>query len=143
MSKQFYFVFVAVAISLGSCEPQFGPITGSILKPAINFINGLAGGDNGNQNESPQSSYVLIEPNYNSQNYQQQSNYQPPANNYQTNYQPQSSNQISGSCQSFWSYQNDYENWGLLTIPNPDYRKNILKINLSLAAQLPSVRHFE
>lgn len=124
---------VGVTLNLGSSEPQFGSITGTILKPAINFINVLTGSD------SQQSNYQS-QPNYNS--YTQSTNYKPISNNYQSNsnnYQQPPSNQVSSSCQRFWAYQNDYESYGLLTIPNPDYVKNVLKIILSLAAQLPSV----
>ena len=50
---------------------------------------------------------------------------------------------ISGSsCENYWRIQRDFSfgSYGTLTIPNPDKSKNILKVTLSLAAQLPSVK---
>lgn len=83
----------------------------------------------------PQSDYFINDNNENQQtspNYQQNS-----FNNLQPQYQ---SSGDFGSCSNFWSYQNDqYGSYGLVTIPNPNYNKNVLKIILSLAAQLPSV----
>jgi hypothetical protein len=47
------------------------------------------------------------------------------------------------TCDHYWSYQNDFnEKWGLITIPDPFYNKSILRITLSLAARLSTVRFF-
>lgn len=53
-----------------------------------------------------------------------------------------SSNQLSvGFCSGVWSYGTDHEGntIGLLRVYNPSRIKNVLKLNLSLAATLPSV----
>lgn len=43
----------------------------------------------------------------------------------------------TSSCESYWSYQNNFnENWGQIVIPEPNYKKNVLRITLSLAARL-------
>lgn len=46
----------------------------------------------------------------------------------------------STSCSSYWSYRNDFETWGLISIPEPSYQKNVVQITLSLAARLTTVR---
>lgn len=55
-----------------------------------------------------------------------------------TNQYPTSS---SGSCDYFWSYQSDSsgETFGVISIPNPDYKKNLLRAMFSVASRLPSV----
>jgi hypothetical protein len=45
------------------------------------------------------------------------------------------------SCDSYWSYQNNFfEQWGQIKIPEPHYMKNVIRITLSLAARLNTVR---
>lgn len=63
--------------------------------------------------------------------YDDEPSYQQPAPSY-----PQ---QSSSACDSYWSLQSDYERYGVVTIPNPDRRKNVIRLTLTLAAQLPSV----
>ena len=51
----------------------------------------------------------------------------------------QNTNYISptSSCESYWSYQNNFnENWGQIVIPEPNYKKSVIRITLSLAARL-------
>lgn len=86
---------------------------------------------------------------------------QPHMNRYQSNpflnYRPENNdnventfiqNKLQGSmsppansaCLSYWSYQSDLnENFGLITIPEPHYQKSVIRVMLSIAAQLPSV----
>lgn len=127
-------VFLSVYLSVSlfvSGDPQLSNI---ILKPAENFFNALTGNyftesTNDGHNERPQSSNYRPSSNYNS-NYQVEANY-----HQQPNYPT-----VTGSCSTFWSYNIDgNEKWGLLTLPNPSYTKNSLKVTLSLAAQLQTV----
>ena len=45
------------------------------------------------------------------------------------------------SCDSYWRLQRDFSgsSFGMLTIPNPDRSRNVIKITLSLPAKLASV----
>jgi hypothetical protein len=45
----------------------------------------------------------------------------------------------SGSCESFWSLHQDYERYGLLKIPNPDQKKSVIRVQMTVGARLPSV----
>lgn len=48
--------------------------------------------------------------------------------------------QTLDSCDSYWSYQKDFdEKIGVITIPEPFYKKSFLRIQLSLAARLLTV----
>lgn len=85
--------------------------------------------------QQPQTNYL-----------QPQTNYVQPQNNFQqarTNYiQPQSSFQQSSSCNNFFSYRTDQnEKFAIVTLPNPNYVKNELKVQMTLAAQV-SVRKY-
>lgn len=73
---------------------------------------------------------------------QQRNYYQQPQTNFQQqNYQLQTNYQQSSSCSSFFSYQIDQnEKFGVVTLPNPNYLKNELKIYLTVGVQLTSVR---
>lgn len=119
---------IVLVVSLAQADPQFS----NILKPAYNFLNTLSGNDyqQGNQQQSPsyQTQYVQYQP----------------ESNYQSNYQPTSNYQTSSSaCGSYWSYRSDSNGqFGLVTIPDPSYVKNVIRISLSLAARLPSVCTF-
>lgn len=98
-------------------QSSFGGL-GSITQTANNFYNALTGNWNGNRG-SDQS-----EPEY-----------------YQTDYNYGYQGSSSTSCDAYWSYQNDYYGkFGFLSIPNPDYRKSVVKVVLSVAARLNSVR---
>lgn len=62
------------------------------------------------------------------------------------NQQNQNSDIVTGSdfqppsCDSYWHYENNYDGvYGIVTIPDPDYRKIDVRLTLSVAAQLPSV----
>lgn len=47
----------------------------------------------------------------------------------------------SGNCDQFWSYASDYNGqYGVIKITRPNYRSNKIRVALSVAAQLPSVR---
>lgn len=47
---------------------------------------------------------------------------------------------ISSSCEDYWSVLSDYyETYGLLTVPSPDFRTIVIRVILSVAAQLPTV----
>jgi hypothetical protein len=47
----------------------------------------------------------------------------------------------SQACQGIYFLQQDYSGYfGLITIANPDLARNVLKVELSLAAALPNVR---
>lgn len=49
--------------------------------------------------------------------------------------------QSTSACDDLWPFKQDNNNeiWGLIAIPFPDSQKNVLKLVLSVAAQLPSV----
>lgn len=155
------FTFVVlIQVTLSHADPQLG----SIFRPAVDLLSSLTGiteapsryrpedtlqtrptyyyhDDRPQQSSFPQSSYKPQQANYQPQ----PSSYKPPRSSYQpqqSNYQPQQSNSqvSSGTCNNFWSYQFDRENYGLITIPNPSYTKNELRIVLSLAARLQTVR---
>lgn len=50
------------------------------------------------------------------------------------------SNFVDGTCASYWSIESDSNGkYGIFSIPNPDRSQNILKIQLTLAAQVSSV----
>lgn len=151
-------IVVAAVISVAQGSPQLS----TIFRPAINFINTLSGNSNDYLNSEPnkgQSQYFEThsEPNkgqqqyyethethyapstnYQTQQYESPSNYQI-QHNYQT--QPQASYQSSGgSCDGIFSYRSDYGgNYGLLSINNPDYSRNNLRVEMTLAARLSSV----
>lgn len=58
---------------------------------------------------------------------------------YSTNNR-QTSNNILNSCEDYWSVLSDYnEIYGVLTIPSPDFRTIVIRVVLSLAAQLQTV----
>jgi len=70
-------------------------------------------------------------------NYQNQQFVRP--NNYQSN---QAFVPSAGQCSNYFSYNNENgETIGIVTIPNPDRVKGILKLALSVAARLSSVRN--
>lgn len=136
MDKKAFLIFILL-LNPSLSRSQLSDL---FIKPAVNFANLLTGNyfnKDGNNERQPQSQNNQIinyeQPNYQT-NHQPQSNYQP-----QQNYQPQPSYQ-SSMCDGLWSYQSDYTgNFGLLSIPNPSYEKNVLRITLSLAAKLSSV----
>lgn len=70
--------------------------------------------------------------------------YQTSINNRETFTQPQSFSSSSSSCNEYFSYQNDFNGqYGLVSIPVPSGSSQIhLKVKLSLAARLSSVRSF-
>lgn len=136
MDKKAILIFISL-LNLSLSQSQLRDI---FIKPAVNFANLLTGNyfnENGNAERQPQSQNDQIinyeRPNYQT-NHQPQKRYQP-----EQSYQPQPSYQ-SSLCDGLWSYQNDYNgNYGLLSIPNPSYEKNLVRITLSLAARLSSV----
>lgn len=62
-------------------------------------------------------------------------------NNQNSQNQPNTVNvSPKSSCESYWSYQNNFnENWGQIVIPEPNYKKSVIRITLSLAARLITV----
>lgn len=153
MQIQLQIVLGCLLTSLAPVVPQLESFSRNIFKPAINAFNVLTGRENtnnlanndqiGDSRQNQQSS------NLRSQN--QLPNYRTASNDYQTNsvnyrrqvYQPETnfrSYSSSSPCGQFFTYQNEYgEKTGLLSIPNPDRKKNVVLLNLSLAAQLSSV----
>lgn len=80
--------------------------------------------------------------NYRPNNYRP-STYQPTYYQSMTNqpaiYQPQLSSSTA-SCGTFWSINNDFDGqYGIITVPDPNYKKSVIRAVLSLAAQLPTV----
>lgn len=126
MIEKVKFVVIYLAISLAKSEAQLSNI---LFKPAYNVLNALSGNIENNNEFSQQTS-----------NYHQAPNYQS-IPNHGSNYQPQSNYQSSSTaCGGYWSYQNDYSGKsGLITIPNPSYTQNELKVSLTIPVQLNSV----
>lgn len=75
-------------------------------------------------------------------------NNQPSRNSFRPQYPQQTQHQqhnrspsSSGNCDQFWAYDSDYNGqYGLIRISRPDYRSSVLRIVLSVAVRLPSVR---
>lgn len=137
--------------SLTSVEPQLGSISRSILQPAINVFNVLTGHDATNNEDQTRNSRQGQKasndrsPNQLVNNQALIKDNQPSVSNYRRqNYFPEAIYRpglYSFSCSQYFSYQqNEFgEKSGLVTVPNPNPRKNVLVLNLSLAARLPSV----
>lgn len=72
----------------------------------------------------------------------------PSRNSFQPQYQQQPQFQqnrlqssSSGSCDQYWAYESDYNGqYGVIRISRPDYRSSVLRVVLSIALRLPSVR---
>lgn len=157
MFVQLITVIIIINATLAHAEPQLG----NIFKPAIDLFSTLTGESEEPTRYRPEDNFQSA-PTYYYHEYRpqrssyQQSSYQEPTyqqpryqqNNQQPSYQrlqPERSRYqevSSGSCSDYWSYQFDTENYGLLTIPNPNYSKNVLRIVLSLATQLQTVSLF-
>lgn len=152
MQIQFQIILGCILISLAPVEPQLLSFSRNIFKPAINAFNVLTGRDDTNNDQIGDSIQNQQSSNLRSQN--QLPNYRTASNDYPTNsvnyrrqvYQPETkfrSYSSSSPCGQFFTYQNEYgEKSGLLSIPNPDRKKNVVVLNLSLAAQLSSVSQF-
>lgn len=148
-----FLVISALTISLVLAKPQFGDfeIYESYPQNSVPNTNQYHQGHKNHniRNQDPNTIVNFI--NYDpqpQQSYQPQvqQNYQPQAQQshqlqaQQQIYQTQSLSSSSNSCNDYWSLQTEFnEKFGVITIPNPDYRKIVLKIILSVAAQLPSV----
>lgn len=128
MIEKVKFVVIYLAISFIKTDAQFG----NIFKPAYNVINALTGNAGSAENNNGFSQQNV--------NYHQAPNYQSIPNRG-SNYQPQNNYQSSSSaCGSYWSYINDHNGKsGLITITNPSYTQNELKVSLSIPVQLNSV----
>lgn len=163
------FLVICYVINLTKVELQ---LTNGILRPAFNVLNTLTGNyfnpDSNNRQSSSSgqlddrfsaNDYVSSE-NRNSQpvshniyfpsNKKIGSNQQTPDHQQLSNYrsisnrQTENNNQpATSACQGYWSYQNDYNGiTGLVTIPNPSYSQNVLRISLSIPVRLQlSVSH--
>lgn len=158
-----FLVISALSISLVLAKPQFGDfeVYESYPQNTVPNTQQYHQGHNhfNNRNQEPNTYVNFVSTNYDpkpQQSYQPQAqqSYQPQAQQSyqpqtQQSYQPQAQQQIyqtqsltssSSSCNDYWSLQTEFnEKFGVITIPNPDYRKIVLKIILSVAAQLPSV----
>lgn len=135
MDKVGLFIIYAAAISSVFSDPQFGGF--EIYE--VDFQNGVPHTHHYSQGNQPNYNHNHGDHNYGNQN----SNYQPGSGNREVYSQPAQgvSNQaVSTSCDNYWTYESDYnEQYGLITIPNPNYLKIVIRITLSLAARLPSV----
>ena len=123
MNSQIKFFVVSSVLYFCGAQAQLGE---TLLRPAYNFINLLTGDYLTNNNEQ-----------------NQQAMYHRPLviRRAEDSSDVPSYYQSASVCSNVWSYNSDQSgNFGLVTINNPDYNKNVLKIKLSLAARLQSVR---
>lgn len=100
---------------------------------ALNGGNKLFNYEWRNQNPDKANNYEQLQTNYQQQavNYQPQDNYIQPRNNFQK----------PSSCCRYFSYQTEQnEIFAIVTLPNPNYVRNELKVQMTLAAQV-SVRN--
>lgn len=119
------FVVSAITISLVLSEPQFGNYE-SFNVYEIDTNNG-----------NPTSHRINPGQNYNNHRYQSNPLNNPLAN---SDFDSRNDQQSSTSCDSYWSYQTDYtEKFGIISIPNPDYQKSVIRALLSVAERLPTV----
>jgi hypothetical protein len=102
----------------------------SIVKGVQNGVNRFVGSQQTNFEEYSISNLLGLRSTSTAQPYE---NYQNNQNTY-----PQVSQ--SQACQEIYSLKQDYSGYyGLITIANPDYSRNILRVELSLAARLTNV----
>lgn len=125
MCSKFKCVVIILLMRSNFAEPQF-----DVFRPVSSIFNAFTGNSFSQQNQQTQTNHESQETS--------SPNYQP---------QPQSrgfrfggSGSGGGTCASYWSIRSDSNGrYGLLSIPNPDRSHNILKIQLTLAAQVSSV----
>lgn len=126
---------VLFAHLIGAAQVKSQSLTDYLLRPASTIFNTLTGGltseqgQNANRNERPAQSQSFPTVNQQSQNFQSTS--QRFSNSYQT----------AQSCANSLSYQRDYSgnSVGIVTINNPNRSRNMIKVTLTVAAQLSSV----
>lgn len=123
MGKIGLFVLCGIATSLVISQPQFGSFVSNqysqVNHPNYNF----------NQADRYQNNPFL--------------SYRPGVDNQDVYHQtPQEipDQLASTACDDYWTYQSNYNGpYGLITIPNPDYIKTVLRVTLTIAVQLSPV----
>lgn len=122
---------------IGAAQVNSQTLTDYLLRPASTIFNTLTGGltseqgQNANRNERPAQSQSFPTANQQSQRFQSTNRQFSNLNSYQT----------AQSCANSLSYQRDYSgnSVGIVTINNPNRSRNMIKVTLTVAAQLSSV----
>jgi hypothetical protein len=138
-SAKFFFYIVAL-IGFANGQNQFRQALQNLenfetfpIRAISNFLNPQQRKPNQRNGDNV---YVYHETSYEQPVYEQTPSYQLHS---QSGYGQNSNQPSSSSCDQFWSLRRDYELFGIVTIPNPDRQKSVLRLTLTLNAQLPSV----
>ena len=146
--KKIFFFLINLLICLKQGDAQF--FNNFLSNPGLfsyNALNLATGG----LTEALTNGRQYFNNNQNEKTTKQPSNYQNRPNVYErnnynsgSNFQQQSIVQeTSSSCSSYFSFfRENNENFGTVVLQKPDQVRNVLKIELSLGAKLPSVRFF-
>lgn len=142
MSAKLIVCLVSLTLKIATAEPQeirevlrnFENLETLPIRAISNFLNPQA---RPTQDRAQLYHISGAEPVYHEIVYEKPSQVQP---NTQNQVYPSSN---SDSCGSFWSIHRDYELFGILTVPNPDRMRSVIRVQLALGARLPSVSSTE